>query len=97
MPSINFNFAFRGSSGAPAPLRIPALLAGAAAVAGLLQFSLCMAVNVRQLHLLNKQVRKITAPALGDTDPAIAQDSARAGNAPAGRASQAYCGDLELP
>jgi hypothetical protein len=37
------------------------------------QFSLGIAANMRQLHLLNKQIRKIAAPALGKTDPAIAQ------------------------
>jgi hypothetical protein len=73
---LNFRqgeFAFRGSSGAPAPLRVPALLAGAALVAGLLEFSLGIAVSMRQLHLLNKQIRRITAPALGKVDPATAQ------------------------
>jgi hypothetical protein len=73
---LNFRqgeFVFRGSRGAPAPLRIPALLASAAIVAGLVQFSLGIAANMRQLHLLNKQIRKIAAPALGKTDPAIAQ------------------------
>ncbi len=78
---LNFRqgeFAFRGASGAPAPLRIPALLAGAAAIAGLAQFSLGIAVNMRQLHLLNKQIRHITAPALGKVDPALAQSKLKA-------------------
>ncbi|MBV8773190.1 MAG: hypothetical protein JO166_12805, partial [Deltaproteobacteria bacterium] len=62
---LNFRhgeFAFRGSTGTPAPLRLPALLAGAALAAGVLQFSLGIAVSMRQLHLLNKQIRRITAP-----------------------------------
>jgi Type II secretion system (T2SS), protein L/Fimbrial assembly protein (PilN) len=73
---LNFRqgeFVFRGSRGGPAPLRIPALLASAAVIAGLVQFSLGIAANMRQLHLLNKQIRKITAPALGKADPASAQ------------------------
>jgi Type IV pilus assembly protein PilM len=73
---LNFRqaeFAFRGSAGSPAPFRVPALLAGVALVAGLLQFSLGIAVSMRQLHLLNKQIRRITAPALGKGDPATAQ------------------------
>ena len=64
---------FRGRSGATAPLRIPALLAGAAVFAGILQFSLGAAVSMRQLHLLDQQVRTITTPALGNVDPAMAQ------------------------
>jgi len=73
---LNFRqgeFAFRGSGAATAPLRTPALLAGAALVAGLVQFSLGVAVSMRQLHVLNKQIRTITAPALGQVDPAKAQ------------------------
>jgi hypothetical protein len=69
---------FRGRSGATPPLRIPALLAGAAAFAGIVQFSLGAAVSLRQLHLLDKQVRAITAPALGKADPAMAQASLKA-------------------
>jgi len=75
---LNFRhseFAYRGRSGANAPLRVPALLAGAAAFAAIVQFSLGAAVSLRQLHLLNRQIRKITAPVLGKVDPATAQAS----------------------
>jgi hypothetical protein len=78
---LNFRqgeFAFRGSTGAAAPLRIPAVLAAVAIIAALLQFSLGIAVSMRQLHLLDKQVRKITDPALGKTDPALAQERLKA-------------------
>jgi Fimbrial assembly protein (PilN)/Type II secretion system (T2SS), protein L len=73
---LNFRqgeFAFRGSSAATSPLRTPALLAAAAVVVGLLQFSLGVAVSMRQLYVLNKQIRAIAAPALGRVDPAKAQ------------------------
>ncbi len=73
---LNFRqneFAFRGSSGRAASVRTPALLLGAALGAGLLQFSLDIAVNMRRVHLLDKQIRKIAAPALGNVDPATAQ------------------------
>ena len=73
---LNFRqgeFGFRGRSGAIAPLRIPAMLAGAAALAAVLQFSLSAAVSLRQLHLLDKRIGEITAPALGKPDPATAQ------------------------
>jgi Fimbrial assembly protein (PilN)/Type II secretion system (T2SS), protein L len=75
---LNFRqgeFAFRGRSGTTAPLRIPILLVGTAAFAGFLQFSLGVAVSLRQLHLLDRQIQKITAPALGKVDPAKAQAS----------------------
>jgi Fimbrial assembly protein (PilN) len=78
---LNFRqgeFAFRGPSGAIAPLRIPAMLAAAAAIAALVQFSLGIAVSMRQLHLLNRQIRAVTAPALGKTNPATAQASLKA-------------------
>ena len=78
---LNFRqgeFGFRGPSGAPAPLRMPALLASLAAFAGILQFSLGLAVSARQLHLLDRQVRKITAPALGKVDPATAPANLKA-------------------
>jgi Tfp pilus assembly PilM family ATPase/Tfp pilus assembly protein PilN len=78
---LNFRqgeFVFRGRSGTTAPLRIPALLAGAAALAGIVQFSLGAAVSLRQLHLLDRQIRKVTAPALGSVDPAMAQASLKA-------------------
>jgi Tfp pilus assembly PilM family ATPase len=73
---LNFRqgeFAFRGSTGAAAPLRIPALLACAAALAAIAQFWLGAAVNLRQLHLLDQRIQTIAAPALGNVDPATAQ------------------------
>jgi hypothetical protein len=73
---LNFRqgeFAFRGRTGAIAPLRIPALLAAVALLVGIVQFSLGAAVSLRQLHLLNRQIRKTTAPALGKVEPAKAQ------------------------
>jgi hypothetical protein len=78
---LNFRqgeFGFQGRSGAAAPLRVPALLAGAAAFAGILQFSLGAAVSLRQLHLLNKRIGAISAPALGKADPAQAQENLKA-------------------
>jgi Tfp pilus assembly protein PilN len=73
---LNFRqgeFAFSGPSGATAPLRVPAWLAGIAVAAAVLQFLLGMAVSARQLHLLDRQVQAITGPALGNSDPAQAQ------------------------
>jgi Tfp pilus assembly PilM family ATPase len=73
---LNFRqgeFAFRGRSGAIAPLRISALLAAAAVFAGIVQFSLGVAVSLRQLHLINRQIQKVTAPALGKVHPDQAQ------------------------
>ncbi len=78
---LNFRqgeFAFRGPSGATAPLRIPALLAGAAAFAAMLQFSLGIAVSAHQLRLLDQQIQTITGPALGNADPAMAQAGLKA-------------------
>jgi len=49
------------------------MLAGAAAFAAVLQFSMSAAVSLRQLHLLDKRIGEITAPALGKPDPATAQ------------------------
>jgi hypothetical protein len=78
---LNFRqgeFGFRGRRGTTAPLRIPALLAGAAAFAGIVQFSLGAAVSLRQVHLLDHQIQRLTAPALEKVDPAIAQASLKA-------------------
>jgi Type II secretion system (T2SS), protein L/Fimbrial assembly protein (PilN) len=78
---LNFRqgeFAFHGTSSTAASLRIPALLAGAAGIAAILQFSLGIAVSMRQLHVLDQRVRAITSPALGRVDPAIAQASLKA-------------------
>jgi Fimbrial assembly protein (PilN) len=73
---LNFRqgqFVFRGRSGAIAPLRVSALLAAVAIFVGIVQFSLGVAVSMRQLHLLDRQIRKVTAPALGKVNPAKAQ------------------------
>jgi Tfp pilus assembly protein PilN len=73
---LNFRqgqFAFRGRSGAIAPLRVSALLAAAAIFVGIVQFSLGVAVSMRQIHLLDRQIRKVSAPALGKVNPAKAQ------------------------
>jgi Fimbrial assembly protein (PilN) len=78
---LNFrqgDFAFHGSTGATSPLRTPALLAVAAILAGLLQFALGVAVDMRQLHILNRQIRAITAPALGKVEPGKAQAKLKA-------------------
>lgn len=78
---LNFRqgeFAFRGAAGATSQFRTPVLLAAAAVVAGSLQFALGVAVEMRQLHLLNRQIRAITAPALGKVDPGKAQPKLKA-------------------
>jgi hypothetical protein len=78
---LNFRqgeFAFHGAAGVSARLRVPALLAAAAAIAAILQFSLGAAVSMRQLHLLDRQIQAITTPVLGNTDPAMAQAALKA-------------------
>jgi cell division ATPase FtsA len=78
---INFRqggLAFHGRSGAPAPLRVPMMLAAAAAGAAVVQFALGIGVGVRQLHLLDRQITMITAPALGNPDPATAATALQA-------------------
>jgi hypothetical protein len=78
---INFRqgeFAFSGSSGAASRFRLPLLLAGMAVAAAVLQFALGIAVSVRQLHILNRQIAAITAPALGQADPATAKTALQA-------------------
>ncbi len=65
--------AFRGSGGGLGPLRLTAILGGIAISLVLLNFLLGVAVNARKIHLLDRQIAQITAPALGDTDPALAQ------------------------
>ncbi|HKV54155.1 MAG TPA: PilN domain-containing protein, partial [Candidatus Binataceae bacterium] len=75
---INFRrgeFAFRGRSGAIAPLRVTMMLALAAVAIAIVQFVLGVASGERELHLLNQQVAVITAPALGVHDPATAKDA----------------------
>jgi hypothetical protein len=78
---LNFRqgeFVFRGSTGTVAPLRVSALLAGAAAIAATVQFSLGAAGSMRQLHLLDRQIQTIAAPALGNVDPAAATANLKA-------------------
>ncbi len=73
---LNFRqgeFAFHGHTGRLGPLRVTATLAGVAIFLALLNFLLGVSVNARQLHLLNRQIAEVAAPALGDTDPALAQ------------------------
>lgn len=72
---LNFrqgDFAFLGRTGWLGPLRLTATLAGIAIFFALLHFILGVSTSARQLHLLNRQISEITAPALGDKDPASA-------------------------
>jgi len=78
---LNFRqgeFAFHGHTGAIAPLRVSAMLAGAAAAVAVLHLILAISTNVRQLHLLNREIAAVTAPALGNSDPAIAKTALEA-------------------
>jgi type IV pilus assembly PilN-like protein/type II secretion system (T2SS) protein L len=73
---LNFRlgeFAFRGSGGAIAPLRLSAMLAAGAALLALVHLVFALSTNVHQLHLLNREIAAVTAPALGSTDPAGAK------------------------
>lgn len=73
---LNFRqgeFVFRGRSGAIAPLRLSVMLAAAGIGLALLHLVLTIAVGARQLHLLNRAVETVTAPALGSPDPAAAK------------------------
>jgi hypothetical protein len=54
------------------------MLAAAAAGAAVVQFALGIGVGVRQLHLLDRQITMITAPALGNPDPATAATALQA-------------------
>lgn len=72
---LNFRageFAFRGRAGTLGPLRLTAGLAAVAVFLALLNFLIGVSVDARQLHLLNRQIAEVTAPALGDSDPAQA-------------------------
>lgn len=74
---LNFRqgeFAFTGRSVSVAPLRVSAMLAVAAVAVGLLHFVLSLGVSARQLHLLNREIRTITEPALGAAAPSTAKD-----------------------
>ncbi len=73
---LNFRqgeFVFRGLSGRLGPLRLTAALAAVAVLLALMNFLVGASVNARQLHLVNEQIAQVTAPALGDSDPALAQ------------------------
>ena len=73
---LNFRqgeFAFRGLTGRLGPLRLTISLAAVAIFLALLNFLVGVSVNARQLHLLNRQIADVTAPALDGTDPALAQ------------------------
>jgi general secretion pathway protein L len=72
---LNFRqgeFAFRGRTSKLGPLRLTAGLAGVAIFLVLLDFMLGVSAGARQLHLLNREITQVTAPALGDVDPASA-------------------------
>ncbi|HLW71228.1 MAG TPA: PilN domain-containing protein [Candidatus Binataceae bacterium] len=73
---LNFrqqDFVFRGRSGALRPLRLTTGLAIAALAIAAIHVILAMAVDARQLHLLNRQIVAVTAPALGNPDAATAR------------------------
>jgi hypothetical protein len=73
---LNFRegeFAFRGRSGAFHPLRLTAVLAAGAIAVIAVHVLLAIAVSARQLHLLNRQIVAVTAPALGNPDAANAR------------------------
>jgi hypothetical protein len=78
---LNFRqgeFTFRGSGGALAPLRLSAMLAIAAVAFAVLHIVLGISINARKLHLLNREVEAVTAPALGATNPATAKTTLKA-------------------
>ncbi len=73
---INFRqgeFAFHGSSGMAHPLRMTAILGTLAVVVALMHLILSISVGYRQLHLLDQQIEAVTAPTLGNSDPASAR------------------------
>lgn len=73
---INFRqgeFAFHGASGAAHPLRFTAILGSVAIAVALLHLILSLSLGYRQLHLLDQQIESVTAPLLGDSDPASAR------------------------
>jgi Tfp pilus assembly PilM family ATPase len=72
---LNFRqgeFIYRGRAGIT-PYRVPMILAGLAVGFALLHFFLGIAVGARELHLLNRQIEATAAPALPNTNPAVAQ------------------------
>jgi general secretion pathway protein L len=72
---LNFRqgeFAYAGRTGRLGPLRLTTTLGAIAIFLALLHFILGVSTSARQLHLLNRQIAEITAPALGDADPATA-------------------------
>lgn len=73
---LNFRqgeFTFSGRTGTLGPLRLSAVLGGVAVFLALLHFLLGVSTSARQLHLLNGEIAAVTAPALGDKEPALAQ------------------------
>jgi general secretion pathway protein L len=72
---LNFRtgeFVFRGRTGTLGPLRLTVGLAAVAIFLALANFLIGVSVDARQLHLVNRQIAQVTAPALGDSDPAQA-------------------------
>jgi general secretion pathway protein L len=73
---LNFRqgeFAFRGLTGRLGPWRLSATLVGVALFLAFVNFMLRVSTNAHQLHLLNHEIAEVTAPALGHSDPGLAQ------------------------
>ena len=73
---LNFRtgeFVYRGSSGGLGPLRLTAALGVGLVAAAVLHLALAMALSGRQLHLLNRAITEVTAPALNGSNPATAR------------------------
>ncbi|MGH7931739.1 MAG: type II secretion system protein GspL [Candidatus Binataceae bacterium] len=72
---LNFRqgeFGFRGGVAALGPLRVPAILAAVVVALMVLHLVLGISIGARKLHLLDREIAAVTAPALGDADPAQA-------------------------
>jgi len=72
---LNFRqgeFAFRGRSGIT-PYRVPLVLAGVALGFAMIHFFLGLAIGARELQLLNREIAVTVSPALGGTNPPLAQ------------------------
>jgi type IV pilus assembly PilN-like protein/type II secretion system (T2SS) protein L len=73
---LNFRcgeFTFHGRTGSLGALYVPAMLSVGVVAVALLHFILGISASARQLHLLNREIAAITAPALGSQDPATAK------------------------
>ena len=73
---LNFRqgeFAYQGSTGENAPLRLSLTLAAVAVGAALLHLVLGISANARILHKVNREIATVAAPALGAADPAAAK------------------------